>query len=115
MNLLKQASIVLLIYFLGDIIQSEFNLPVPGSVLGMLILLVALCTGIIKLDMIDNISDFLLDNLAFFFVPAGVGLISCFSILKSNWFSILMISFLSTIIIISFTGTTIQWMIRRKK
>ncbi|WMJ79980.1 CidA/LrgA family protein [Clostridium sp. MB40-C1] len=115
MKLLRQTLIVLSIYFLGNLLHNILHLAIPGSVLGMVILLICLCTGMIKLEMIEEISNFLLDHLAFFFIPAGVGLISYFSILKDNWVSILIISLLSTILVMSFTGSTIQWMIRRKK
>ncbi|MCY6960221.1 CidA/LrgA family protein [Clostridium brassicae] len=115
MKLLRQTLIILSIYFLGNLLQNLLHLAIPGSVLGMVILLICLCTGVIKLEMIEEISNFLLDHLAFFFIPAGVGLISYFSILKDNWVSILIISLLSTILVMSFTGSTIQWMIRRKK
>ncbi|MCY6484786.1 CidA/LrgA family protein [Clostridium aestuarii] len=115
MKLLRQASIILIICFLGEIIHSTFNLPIPSSVLGMLILLACLCLGLIKLEMIENISNFLLDYLAFFFVPAGVSLISCFSLLRDKWLPILTISLISTVIIISVTGIIVQLIIIRRK
>lgn len=108
MKLLRQASIILGTYFLGELLQKSFNLPVPGSVIGMLILLGSLYTGLIKLDMIEEISDFLLDHLAFFFIPAGVGLISSFSLLRGNWFAIITVSLISTIIVLVATGVIVQ-------
>lgn len=82
--MLKQFSIILSIYFLGEGLQKAFNLPVPGNVLGMLILFFGLYAGVVKLEMIDRASDFLLDNLAFFFLPAGVSLITCFTLLEGK-------------------------------
>ncbi|MCY6370261.1 CidA/LrgA family protein [Clostridium ganghwense] len=114
MKLLRQSSIILIIWFSGELLHTTLNLPIPGSVLGMLILLTCLCTRVIKLDMIEEFSNFLLDHLAFFFIPAGVGLISCFPILKDNWIAIIAISFFSTIIIMSSTGIIVQSMIRRR-
>lgn len=114
MKLLRQAAIVLIICFLGDFISKMFNLPVPGNVLGMLILLVCLLTGAIKLEMIEEISNFLLDHIAFFFVPAGVGLMSCMGILKTNWHTILFISFISTIVVMGVTGLIVQLLKRSR-
>jgi holin-like protein len=57
-TLLKQFSIILSIYFLGELLQKAFSLPVPGNVIGMLILFFGLYTGVIKLEMIDKIADF---------------------------------------------------------
>jgi holin-like protein len=107
-TLLKQFSIILSIYFLGELLQKTFSLPVPGNVIGMLILFFGLSAGIVKLEMIDKISGFLLDNLAFFFLPAGVSLITCFTLLEGKWTAILEISVLSTVVILAVTGLTVE-------
>jgi len=107
-TLLKQFSIILSIYFLGELLQKAFSLPVPGNVIGMLLLFFGLYAGVIKLEMIDKISGFLLDNLAFFFLPAGVSLITCFTLLEGKWTAILEISVLSTVVILAVTGLTVE-------
>jgi len=107
--LLKQFSIILGIYFLGELFQKAFGLPVPGNILGMLILFFGLYTGVIKLEMIDQISDFLLDNLAFFFLPAGVSLITCFAVLEGKLTAVIGVSIISTVIILGVTGLTVEF------
>jgi holin-like protein len=106
--LLKQFSIILSIYFLGELIQKTSGLPIPGNVIGMLILFFGLYTGIIKLNMIGKISDFLLENLAFFFLPAGISLITCFALLEGKWTAILVVSLISTVITLAVTGLTVE-------
>ncbi|AEB77136.1 CidA/LrgA family protein [Clostridium botulinum] len=115
MKLLRQVALVLGLYFLGLLIQQALKLPIPGSVLGMIILLILLCAGIVKVDMIEDISNFLLDNLAFFFVPAGVGLLSSFTMLKGKLSAIVFVSIISTIIIIAFTGLLVELMMKGRK
>ncbi|WP_410509374.1 CidA/LrgA family protein [Methanosarcina hadiensis] len=107
--MLKQFSVILCIYFLGELLQKMFELPVPGNILGMLILFFFLLSGIIKLEMIDRISRFLLENLAFFFLPAGVSLITCFSVLEGKWTAILGVSIISTVVVLSVTGLTVEF------
>ncbi|HWQ44146.1 MAG TPA: CidA/LrgA family protein [Methanosarcina barkeri] len=107
--MLKEFSIILIIYFLGELLQKISGLPIPGNVVGMLILFLGLYTGIIKLKMIGKISDFLLDNLAFFFLPAGVSLITCFSLLEGKWTAILEVSLLSTVITLGVTGLIVEF------
>ncbi len=107
--MLKQFSIILGIYFLGDFLQKVFGLPVPGNILGMLILFFGLYSGMIKLEMIDRISDFLLDNLAFFFLPAGVSLITCFAVLEGKLTAVIGISVISTVVILGVTGLTVEF------
>lgn len=106
--MLKQFSIILSIYFLGELIQKALGLPVPGNVMGMLILFFSLYTGVIKLNMIDKVSDFLLENMAFFFLPAGASLITCFALLEGKMTDILAVSLISTFIIMAVTGLTVE-------
>lgn len=113
MKLLRQLAIILLIGYLGELIHTIFHLTIPGNVIGMSILFICLYTGIIKVTMIDKITDFLLDHLAFFFIPAGVGILTCLPLLKNRWTSFIVICIVTTILIIVVTGWTIQFYIRR--
>lgn len=115
--MLKQFSIILIIYFLGDLMQKALGLPIPGNVLGMLILFFSLYTGVVKLNVIDKISDFLLENMAFFFLPAGASLITCFTLLEGKLTAILAVSLISTFVILAVTGLTVELVQRffRKK
>ncbi|WP_292374635.1 MULTISPECIES: CidA/LrgA family protein [unclassified Methanosarcina] len=106
--MLKQFSIILSIYFLGEIIQKASGIPIPGNVIGMLILFFGLYTGIIKLNLIGKISEFLLDNLAFFFLPAGISLITCFTLLEGKLTVIIVVSLISTVVTMAVTGLTVE-------
>lgn len=107
MKLLRQFCIIVVICFIGSFLSTILQLPIPGNVLGLIILLVCLCTGIIKLDKIDLISKFLLDHLAFFFLPAGVGLVASYGLIKNSWPILLVICFISTIIIMAVTSLVV--------
>lgn len=115
MKYLIQFGIILVVCFLGDVLHSALALPVPGNVMGMLLLLFFLLTGIIKLSMIEDVSNFMLKHLSFFFVPAAVGLITCFSILEGKWLALTIISVVSTAIIAVTTGITVQVLMRRRR
>lgn len=110
MKLLRQLAIILIICVAGECINRFFRLPIPGNVIGMLILLALLCSGTIKTEQIEEVSEFLLSHLAFFFVPAGVGILSSLNVIKGNWISILLIIVISTIIIMAATGITVQFL-----
>jgi holin-like protein len=113
MKLLRQLGIILSIALLGEFISKTTNLPIPGNVLGMIILLILLCLKIVKIEMIDEMSTFLLGYLGFFFIPAGVGLIASLDLLKGKWIAILAICLISTFTAIVVTGLTIQFVKRR--
>ncbi|HBE79636.1 MAG TPA: CidA/LrgA family protein, partial [Firmicutes bacterium] len=67
------------------------------------------------LEMIAEVSGFLLDHLAFFFIPAGVGIIACMGLLRGKWLAVLGVCFITTVLIMVVTGHTIQWMQRGRK
>lgn len=115
MKLLRQLFIILAICLAGEFFHRFLHLPIPGNVLGMILLLICLCKGIIKVEMIEDITKFLLDHLAFFFLPAGVGLIIYFDLLKANWIPIFTICFAITIIVMIVTGRTVQFLKRGHK
>lgn len=115
MKLLRQLGITLVLCLLGELINLIFHTPIPGNVLGMLLLFLALSLNIIKVNMVDKLSDFLLDHLSFFFIPAGVGIISALPILSGKWTAFLSIILISSVITMVVTGLTIQLYIRRHK
>ena len=73
----------------GELIVWLTGVPVPSSIIGM--------------------ADFLVSNLGFFFVPAGVALMGCFDLVKGQWGAIIAASALSTVIVIAITGLIHQY------
>jgi len=115
MKIIKELSIILLITFLGEVLSKGLSLPLPGTVVGMLLLLISLLFKFIKVSYIQNVSNYLLDNLAFFFLPAGVGIISSFHLLKGNTLKILVLIIISTLVVMVVTGFTVQSLIYLQK
>ncbi len=115
MNILKEATIIIAIYFLGEILSSTIIKFMPGNILGMLILLILLMLKVIKLEAIENISKFFLDNLAFFFIPAAVGLMASIGIIKGSALKILFICIISTILVMGITALTVDFVIKIKE
>lgn len=88
--------ILLLFQFAGELIVITLAMPVPGPVVGMVLLLTGL---IIKGEVPQSLrisAEALLKHLALLFVPAGVGLMTHFSLLKADWLAILIALIIST-------------------
>ena len=115
MKLFREALIIFAIYLLGELLSSLLHLPIPGNILGMVILFILLCTNIVKVDNISNVTRFLLDHLSFFFIPAGVGLMASIGVIKSTWWQLLVVCISTTIIIIGVTGTIVQTLSKKSK
>lgn len=115
MKYVQQFSIILLISVIGEILKTFLPLPVPASVYGLVIMLVALLTGILKLDQVKGAADFLVEIMPVMFVPAGAGLITAWSSLKPICVPVLIMTFISTVIVMVVTGKVTQGVIRMGK
>ena len=114
MKFFRESILLLSIYFISEVISKLLNLPVPGSIIGMILLFVLLTSNIVKIEKVENLANFFLDHLAFFFIPASVGLMTSFASLKGSIFKIILLCILTTIIVISVTGLTVQFICNRK-
>ena len=64
-----------MISFAGELLKELLPFPVPASIYGLVLMLLALVTGIVKVEQVNDVSTFLLDVMPVMFIPASVGLI----------------------------------------
>lgn len=116
MKLLNQLALIFGIWALGEYVSSFISniIVIPGSIMGMILLFLALQLKIIKLEAIKEISDLFLDNMAIFFVPAGVSLMSSMDLIRDNIFVLAVNIALSTIVVMYITGIVVQQMIKKR-
>ena len=108
MKIIKQFGIVFSICWLGTVIEHFIPFAFPASVIAMLLLLLCLLTGILKVEHIREKSDFLLANMAFFFIPAGVNVINYLDILRASWLPLLVICLVTMVITFAATALSIR-------
>lgn len=106
--MLLQFGILIGLLALGELIVNTFSLPIPSSIVGMILLAASLQLGIVKLHQVERLTSFLLKNLGFFFIPAGIGLVNSLDLIKDEWLAIVGASVGSTVIIIAVTGQVYQ-------
>jgi holin-like protein len=80
----------------------------------MLLLTLFLKLGWVKLEWVQGISDFLVANLGFFFVPPGVALMLYFDLIRAQWIPIVVATVVSTVVVLVVTGWVHQIMRKRK-
>lgn len=114
MKYILQIGIVVLFLFLGELTNKLTGLPIPGSVFGMIYLFIALNTKVVKLEQVEEVGDFLLNNILLFFVPIGVSLIASFKLIEDTWWMILLIVIISTFLVMGVTGLIVQLLARGK-
>lgn len=97
MKYLKQLAIVFLFCLAGEAISFFLPFTFPSTIISLLLMLVCLLCKVIKEDTIKDTSDFLLANMAFFFIPAGVEIIEHFALIRSVLIPFILIAIVSTI------------------
>lgn len=115
MKYLRQFCVILFVSFLGELLHILIPLPIPASVYGLDLMLIALCTGILKLTQVKETADFLIEIMPVMFIPAAAGLLESWSALQSIWLPVIVITILTTIIVMAVTGQVTQRMIRREQ
>lgn len=113
MRQLKQLFWIFLFSFIGELLSLISPFPVPGSVIGMVLLFIALHFKWVKLVQVEEVGNWLTDNMAIFFVPAGVGLMTNFGILGDIWWQLLVTIFITTTLMIAFVAYIVQRIKRR--
>lgn len=109
MKLVVQICILYVFYRVGVFIQDVFSIPVPGSIIGMLLLLLFLMTGILKDKSLQGGAHVLLIFLPLFFVPATVGVMDHFGFLSSTDGLIMLFALLiGTILVLLSSGLVAQ-------
>ncbi|MDH2328513.1 CidA/LrgA family protein [Cereibacter sp. SYSU M97828] len=81
----------------GETVSRALNLPLPGPVLGMLLMLGILVTVPKAADLMRPVAGFILANLSLLFVPAGVGVVAYLGVLHQDGLAILLAVALSTV------------------
>ena len=98
MKIIIQTGIIFAVCWLSQIIEAILPFDFPASVIGMILVFLLLLLKILKVDHIREKSDFILNNMAFFFLPAGVSIIEYLDVLKSTIVQLLIICVVSTVL-----------------
>ena len=113
MRYLKQFTIILTISLLGEVLHYFIPLPVPASIYGLLLMLAALLTGVVKRDSVREAGAFLVEIMPVMFIPAAVGLLEAWGVLRPVWLPVAVITVVSTVLVMGVSGLVTQFVVRR--
>lgn len=99
-----QICILYVFSYIGNVIQNFFNLIIPGSIIGLLLLFTCLCLKIIPVKWIETGAAFILSVLVLFFIPTTVDIMNYPSLLSFHGALFILAILISTIFSIAFTG-----------
>lgn len=112
---LLQVAAITGLFLLGNAISSYANLPLPGSIIGLILLFLLLVLKVVKVEWIEQGAHWLLAEFLLFFIPSAVGVVNYQKMLGGQWMKLLAVIALSTITVMAATGLTAQWIAKRRK
>ena len=108
MKYIAQFCIILGFTFNGEALQRLLPLPIPGSVYSLVLLFLALCLGIVRLDQIKETAHYLTTILPIMFVAPAVGIVEYWNLISSNLVPIILVILGTTVITFGISGTLVQ-------
>ncbi len=106
--MIRQCFIIFGCLAVGELIVWLTGIAIPSSIIGMLLLAALLQTKVVKEEWVKGVSDFLISNMGFFFVPPGVALMLYLDIIKAEFIPIAVATVVSTVLVLIVTGWTHQ-------
>ena len=106
--MLRALTVLVLCQFVGEVIARGVGLPLPGPVLGLILLLVILIFRGGPDEALRGTSNGLLRHLSLLFVPAGVGIVTQLDALERDWLPIVVAILVSTTLALAVTGWLMQ-------
>lgn len=112
MKYARQFAIILVVSMIGEILNRIVPLPIPASIYGLILMFAALRTGIIKLNAVKETGYFLIEIMPVMFIPAAVGLLETWGLLRQVWLPFCVITLLSTIAVMAVAGHVTQGVLK---
>ncbi|GAA3257724.1 Antiholin-like protein LrgA [Lactococcus lactis subsp. lactis] len=109
MKIYLQLLIIFGFSFVGNVISNLFHLPVPGPIIGMILLFLSLQFKLLQFRHVDEAGTFLINNMTILFLPAGVGIMAKWNLISHFWAQILLIVVGALIINMLILGKLVEW------
>ena len=105
----------MVVTFVGELLHYFIPIPVPASIYGLIIMLILLCTKVVKLEHVEITSDFLIEIMPLMFIPAGVGLMKSWGVLKPLIIPVVVITVISLIAVMAVSRRVSQKIIKAQE
>ena len=115
MKYIRQFMIIVIISFLGEVIKSFIPLPIPASIYGLVLMLIALCTGIVPLDAVRETGKYLISIMQLMFIPAAAGLLVSWKEMQDMLVPFIVIIIVSTVVVFGVSGRVTQAVMKHQK
>lgn len=115
MKLLEQFGIILTLTFIVETFKELVPLPVPASVYGLVLMLLLLKFKILNISAIKDASKLLIETMPIMFIPAAVGLLNAWNVIRDLLIPLTLVVSLTTVIVMVISGHITQFIIVSSK
>ena len=113
MKYIKQFLIILSISFAGELLSELIPFPIPASIYGIVILFAGLITKIIPYESVKETGHFLVEIMPVMFIPAAVGLMEAWGIIKNSWIQYIVLTIVTTVLVMGVAGKVTQFVVEK--
>lgn len=115
MKYISQVFYILLFSALGELLQLVIPFPVPASIYGIILLLIALSTGLLKEEKVADTANFFISIMPVIFVAPTVKILQCWGVISPWLAQICTILVVSTFVVFTVSGLVTQWLRRKRE
>lgn len=109
MKYIKQLLVIAAFSMLGELLAAIIDLPVPAAIYGIVLLFLALLTGLLKPEQVSETAHYLISIMPLFFVAPTVKLLSYWGVIAPALVPILVVLVSSTVVVFGVAGLVTQW------
>lgn len=114
MKYLFQICVIMIFVFVGELLGFLIPLPIAGSIYGLVLLFIALVTGVVKLSWVSDVADWLHGVMPLFFVAPAVAIIDVWADIADIWWKLVLLLVAAYVVTMITTGITADKLIRRR-
>lgn len=118
MQIITGFFIIILHLVAGNLLSGLIGGFVPGSVVGMIMLFFSLMTGLVKDYQIRKVATFLTENMTVMFLPAFMGIMDLWGIIKMNivaWVAVVVLSTVLVLLAAAYTQEGVESLVSKLK
>lgn len=108
-------TLLLVFQLLGEVLVQALALPVPGPVLGLALLFLALVARGRVAPALRETANGLLQHFSILFVPAGAGVLLHVHRLRADWLPVAVALLVSTLLSVAVTALTLRALVKRRQ
>ena len=115
MKYIPQFLIILGFTFLGEVLAYVIPFPIPAAIYGLVLMLIALSSGLLKLSQVKEASGFLISIMPILYVPICVRILEYWGVISQNADAIVSVTVVSTFLVFAVSGLVTQRIMKKKE